>query len=130
MSPTTTTCVSGCRRVTPAIGWPDTSFVFCAYVRTYHNQLQDFLSRETPAVVDAEMSRLGYLRLEAEGPWEDVLRRGYGRRVHAIPGVDGDDWQLAAQLAYRRDPGGGPDPPPASAWTDLRIVGCLVIGPE
>ena len=51
--------------------------VVSAYVRTYHNQLQDFLSRETQEVVDTEMHRLGYVRAESAGPWEEILRRGY-----------------------------------------------------
>ena len=80
-----------------------------AYIRTYHNDLQDFLSRETPAAVHAEMRGRGFAEVEAKAAWEDVLRRGYERRVHALAAADRDDWKLAAQLAYRRDP---PSPHP------------------
>ena len=54
------------------------------------------------------MRRLGYGPAESAGPWEEVLRRGCGRRVHAFLGVDGDDWQLASQLAPATQ---GPLPP-------------------
>ena len=93
-----------------------------AYATTYLNQLQDFLSRETQEVVDTEMHRLGYLRAESAGPWEEVLRRGYGRRVHALPGADGDDWQLAAQLAYRSDSGPVTAQLENTSWSGVKIV--------
>eukprot|EP00972_Heterocapsa_arctica_P077603 11445076-Heterocapsa_arctica.AAC.1 len=86
---------------------------FCtdsAYVRTYHNLLNDFLSRETKGEVDLEMTKRGYTRLEASTAWAEILELGYGRRIHALPGVDPEDWQTAAQLAYRRD---AADPPRA-----------------
>ena len=103
--------------------------VVSAYVRTYRNQLQDFLSRETPEVVDTEMRRLGYTRVESMSSWEEVLRRGYGRRVHALPGVDGDDWRLAAQLAYRREPSPVPAQLEDTSWKGTKIVELLHPGP-
>ena len=102
--------------------------VVSAYVRTYHNQLQEFLPREIQQVVNTEMHRLGYVRAESAGPWEEVFRRGYGRRVHALPGVDGDDWQLASQLAHRH-----PGPVTAqledTSWSGVKIVELLHPGP-
>ena len=103
--------------------------VVSAYVGTYHNQLQDFLSRETQEVVDTEMHRLGYTRAESASPWGEVLRRGYGRRGHALPGVDGDDWQLAAQLAYRHDPGPITAQLEDTSWMGMKIVELLHPGP-
>ena len=57
-------------------------------------------------MVAAEMAQRGFRRLEVAAAWEEVLRRGYARRVHGLAAAIQDDWALAAQLAYRRQPEG------------------------
>eukprot|EP00972_Heterocapsa_arctica_P047841 7056291-Heterocapsa_arctica.AAC.1 len=57
-----------------------------AYVRTYNNLLNEFLSRESTQEVDAEMKKRRYARLETAAAWNEILELGYGRRVHALPG--------------------------------------------
>eukprot|EP00972_Heterocapsa_arctica_P076497 11283430-Heterocapsa_arctica.AAC.1 len=73
------------------------------------------------------MKKRGYARLEIATAWNEILELGYGRRIHALPGVDPEDWQLAAQLAYRRD---SADPSKAFErrdWGDVRFAESLQI---
>eukprot|EP00972_Heterocapsa_arctica_P071286 10529244-Heterocapsa_arctica.AAC.1 len=73
------------------------------------------------------MAKRGYARLEAASAWSEIMELGYGRRIHALPGIDPEDWQLAAQLAYRRD---AADPAKALGrrdWSDLRFAESLPI---
>ena len=54
----------------------------------------------------AEMTQRGFRRLDVTAAWEKVIRRGYARSVHGLAAANQDDWVLAAQLAYRRQPEG------------------------
>jgi hypothetical protein len=80
--------------------------VVSAYIRTYHNLLCDFGSREDEALVVKDFASRGLSRVDLKEAWEEVVSRGFERRVHALSLVDKDDFEVASQLAYRRAPPG------------------------
>ncbi|CAL1168190.1 unnamed protein product [Cladocopium goreaui] len=68
-----------------------------AYVRTYHNILNDWLTREDEDKVHAEMGS-GWTRLELNEDWEGLLREAM-RPTLKLPGEKGPSAALAIQLA-------------------------------
>ncbi|CAL1131402.1 unnamed protein product [Cladocopium goreaui] len=69
-----------------------------AYVRTYHNTLNDWLTREDEDKVHAEMESSGWTRLELNEDWEGLLREAM-RPTLKLPGEKGPSAALAIQLA-------------------------------
>ena len=68
------------------------------YVRTYHNTLNDWLTREDQTQVEQAMARSGWEKLALLENWEELLRSAQ-RPSLRLPGEIGDSANLAAQLA-------------------------------
>ena len=68
------------------------------YVRTYHNTLNDWLTREDQTQVEQAMARSGWEKLALVENWEELLRSAQ-RPSLRLPGEIGDSANLAAQLA-------------------------------
>ena len=85
-----------------------------AYLRTYHNQTADDLTRLDP---DEVMSQQGLVRIKVPDDWSQVLEEAWHHRALLWLGQPESDRQVALQLATRR---AGPAPPramPAYGWT-------------
>ncbi|CAE7671785.1 unnamed protein product [Symbiodinium sp. CCMP2592] len=84
-----------------------------AYLRTYHNQTADDLTRLDP---DKVMEQQRLTRLSVPDDWGRVLEEAWHRRALLWVGQPDSDRQMALQLAARRI---GPAPPramPAFGW--------------
>ncbi|CAE7534713.1 unnamed protein product, partial [Symbiodinium sp. CCMP2592] len=84
-----------------------------AYLRTYHNQTADDLTRLDP---DRVMEQQRLTRLSVPDDWGRVLGEAWHRRALLWVGQPDSDRQMALQLAARRI---GPAPPramPAFGW--------------
>ena len=77
--------------------------VDCVYVRTYHNTLSDWITREDQIKVKEEMKSKGWKRLELQDNWEELLRQAVHPTLR-IPGEQGDWATLAQQLAKTAEP--------------------------
>ena len=84
-----------------------------AYLRTYHNQSADDLTRREPGEV---MRNLGLARIEVPSDWSKVLEEAWVKRALLWLGQPEADRGVALQLAERR---AGPQVPkalPALGW--------------
>ena len=68
------------------------------YVRTYHNTLNDWLTREDEGVVAHTMEAAGWTRLQVREGWEELLREAV-RPSLKLPGETGSSADFAIQLA-------------------------------
>ena len=68
------------------------------YVRTYHNTLNDWLTRGDEVEIDWTMQRQGWTKLDLVNNWEALLRDAL-RPSLKLPGESGDTASLAVQLA-------------------------------
>jgi len=68
------------------------------FVRTYHNTLNDWLTREDESKVKADMKAQGWTQLSLTGDWEEMLR-GAVRPTLRLPREKGETAALAAQLS-------------------------------
>ena len=68
------------------------------FVRTYHNTLNDWLTREGLAEVHQGMKEKGWTELKLKEDWEEALR-GAVRPTLQLPGELGPTAELACQLA-------------------------------
>ena len=67
-------------------------------MRTYHNTLNDWLTREDESKVKADMKAQGWTQLSLTGDWEEMLR-GAVRPTLRLPREKGETAALAAQLS-------------------------------
>ena len=89
-------------RIPGALEATNSFLTISAYFRTYHNVTADSLTRDGCAEVDELLLRHGLEILDAKPDWALHLDRDWTRRVLAWQGQDPGDYQVAVQLADRR----------------------------
>ena len=75
--------------------------VTALYIRTYHNQLSDWISRTVLAIVHDRMKKEGWLRVEVPTSWCEIVEEAK-ERILKLPGAKGGAVTLALQLHQRR----------------------------
>ena len=83
--------------------------VLCFYVRTYHNVLADWLTRETRIVVQKGMKETGFVKLELDGSWTQMIEQVV-RRTYLLPGESGHfgrpcQREISPQRMFQPPPG-------------------------
>ena len=72
------------------------------YVRTYHNCLSDWLTREEEPTIHKDMQRRGWTKLDLQDDFEKLLQ-GALTPTLCLPREEGASAQLARQLARGRE---------------------------
>ena len=91
------------------------------YIRTYHNEFADWLTRTELPKVHEEMEVKGWQRLEPPEEWGKLVEDAQNR-VLRIPGEAGETAKAALKHFQLRRP--APVPRALSSWTCLELGGC------
>lgn len=71
------------------------------YIRTYHNDANDLLTRGSRAEVEGLAESYGLRRLDGKAAWEEAMVLGYSHRALAWKALGGE-WETALQLRELR----------------------------
>jgi len=75
--------------------------ILAGYVRTYHNDTDDYFTRAALVDVESRAQELALTRVEGQAQWEECMRLGVNHRAITWESLGGD-WRLAYQLRELR----------------------------